>query len=146
MCISPAVFFMCAAAIRRDEMHHIHPRLSLGYFFPLCSLLACPGFWLVFGLSYFGFTLLYFILFHFIMFLFRALALLSGWVVSSISPSYCLFHFLFYFYLCFYLFSYFVFVFCFCFCFCLFRISLFQCISVADVCMFVVPVVPSTRA
>ena len=33
------------------------------------------------------------------------------------------------------LFSYFVFVFCFCFCFCLFRISLFQCISVADVCM-----------
>ena len=80
-------------------------------------------------------VLLYFILFHFIMFLFRALALLSGWVVSSISPSLCLFHFLFYFYLCFYLFSYFVFVFCFCFCFCLFRISLFQCISVADVCM-----------
>ena len=46
-----------------------------------------------------------------------------------------IFCFYFYFYLCFYLFSYFVFVFCFCFCFCLFRISLFQCISVADVCM-----------
>ena len=64
-------------------------------------------------------VLLYFILFHFIMFLFRALALLCGWVVSSISPPFCLFHFLFYFYLCFYLFSYFVFCFfCFCFCFC----------------------------
>ena len=76
-------------------------------------------------------VLLYFSLFHFIMFLFRALALLCGWVVSSISSSFCLFHFLFYFYLCFYLFSYFVF----CFCFCLFRISLFRCMSVADVCM-----------
>ena len=75
------------------------------------------------------------ILFYFIMFLFRALALLSGWVVSSISPSFCLFHVLFYFYLCFYLFSYSYFVFVFCFCSCLFRISLFQCISVADVCM-----------
>ena len=60
--------FMCAAAIRRDEMHHIHPRLSLGYFFPLCSLLACPGFWLVFGLSYFVFTLLYFISFYYVFF------------------------------------------------------------------------------
>ena len=54
-----------------------------------------------------------------VMFLFRALALLSGWVVSSISPSFCLFHF------CFIL-SLFLFVFlllfCFCFCFCLFRI------------------------
>ena len=44
----------------------------------------------------------------FIMFLFRALALLCGCVVSLISTSFCLFHFLFYFYLCFYLFSFFV--------------------------------------
>ena len=44
--------------------------------------------------------------------------------------------FLFVFLFCFcFLFLFFVFVFCFCFCFCLFRISLFQCISVADVCM-----------
>ena len=64
-------------------------------------------------------VLLYFILFFFIMFLFRALALLSGWVVSSISPSFCLFHFCYIF-----IFVLFVFLlwFCFCFCFCLFRI------------------------
>ena len=102
--------------------------------FPPCVSRFLARVWII--LFWFYFTLFYFILLLG-MFLFRALALLPGWVVSSISPSFCLFHFLFYFYLCFYLFSYFVFVFvfCFCFCFCLFRISLFQWFSVADVCM-----------
>ena len=75
-----------------------------------------------------------YILFYFIMFLFRALALLSGWVVSSIPPSFCLFHFCFYFYLCFIFFLIIV-LFLFLFLFLFISYSLFQCISVADVCM-----------
>ena len=67
------------------------------------------------------------------MFLFRALALLSGWVVSSISPSFHFVCFIFVlFYLCFYLFSYyyyfdFVFVFVFVFVYFVFSLPMLFC-------------------
>ena len=88
----------------------------------------------MFGLSYFGFTLLYFISFYYVSFPsfgspFRLGCFFDFPFILFVS------FFVFIFIFVFYLFSYFVFVFCFCFCFCLFRISLFQCISVADVCM-----------
>ena len=88
----------------------------LGYFFPLCSLLACPGFWLVFGLSYFGFTLFYFILLCFFSELWLSFPV---WLFLRF-PLHFVCFILFLFLSLFYLFSYYYFVLI--FCFCLFRI------------------------
>ena len=71
---------------------------------PHCSLLACPGFWLVFGLSYFGFTLLYFISFYYVSFPSFGSPCRLGCFFDF--PFILFVSFFVFFYLCFYLFSY----------------------------------------
>ena len=112
-------------------------------FFPLCSLLACPGFWLVFGLSYFGFTLLYFISFYYVYFPSFGSPFRLG----------CFFDFPFILFVSFFVLFLSLFLCVFLFCFCFLFLFLFLFISYFSLpmyfcCwrMYVVPVVPSTRA
>ena len=92
--------------------------LSRERLFPLCSLLACPGFWLVFGLSYFGFTLLYFISFYYVFFselwLSFAVGLFLPFPLHCVCFIFCfIFIFVFIWFLFCFLFFVFVFVFVF---------------------------------